>query len=84
MTSTGDDSVDAMIASDLWAQDNDDARASFDQRDSELPDLPVGENSYLHNESSFIQKSDGANDHANETFDEREMRRHFMDVESSF
>jgi hypothetical protein len=84
----GSESVDEMIASDLWAQDNDEAKRTFNQRDSELPDLPVDENSYLHNEASFNSnlKSDGANDNdnANETLDEREMRRHFMDVESSF
>lgn len=84
MSATVDDSVDDMIASDLWAQDNEEARASFDLGDSELPELPVDENSYLHNESGFSQKADGANDNVNETFDEREMRRHFMDVESSF
>lgn len=42
----------------------------------------------LNHEASLISdiKSDGANDNdnANETFDEREMRRHFMDIESSF
>lgn len=42
----------------------------------------------LNHEASLISdiKSDRANDndHANETFDEREMRRHFMDIESSF
>ena len=76
-------SVDEQIASDLWDQDNDEARASFERRDSELPDLPVDEHSYLNSERSFTQKDEEQNDN-NMTFDEREMHRHFMDVESSF
>ena len=61
---------------------DDDARASFDREDSELPELPVDENSYLNNEPSFMQRSD---EHGEDlTFDEREMRKHFMDNESSF
>jgi len=79
-----DDGVDELIASDLFAQDYDDERAMFDQDDSDLPELPIGEHSFLSNDSGFGGKSDGNYDHATTTFNERSMQRHFADVESSF
>ncbi|KAK3686457.1 hypothetical protein LTR37_019807 [Vermiconidia calcicola] len=62
------------------------ARESFDQEDSDLDDLPIDEHSYLNNEPSFTQQQQQqrSDDDAGDRFDEREMRRHFMDVESSF
>ena len=62
---------------------DDAARATFDQQDTELPELPVDEHGFLNTDPSFtLQKSEHENE--NETLDERAMRRHFMDVESSF
>ena len=71
-----------MPAQALQYEDDSEARETFDRRDSELPDLPVDENSYLNNEPSFMQKSDEPSEGI--TFDEREMRMHFNDVASSF
>lgn len=68
-------------------------RGPFARRDSELTDLPSGDHSFLQDEhehansepASFMQKSDVPM-HSDEghSFDEREMNRHFQDVESSF
>lgn len=74
-------SVDEGIAADLFDHDSYDASNVFDRRDSELPDLPVDEHSFLHSDPGFILPPSGD---ANESVDEHEMRRHFMDVESSF
>ena len=81
----GGSSVDeGRILSEVLDESNDDvdAKASFDREDSELPELPVDEHSYFNGDPGFAQRSDEADNGL--TFDEREMRRHFMDVESSF
>ncbi|TKA82121.1 hypothetical protein B0A55_01812 [Friedmanniomyces simplex] len=61
-------------------------RRLFDRRDSDLTDLPVDDRSFLdESEQSFVpQPEDAAYGHEGDSLDEREMRRHFMDVESSF
>ena len=82
----GQSSVDeGKMSSEMLDQsisNEEEARAAFDREDDELPELPVDENSYLNSEPSFMQRSDEADNGM--TFDERAMRRHFMDVESSF
>lgn len=69
-------------------------RGPFERRDSELTDLPSGDHSFLSDERedpepasfSFMQQKSDAPMHSDEghSFDEREMNRHFQDVESSF
>ncbi|KAF2481880.1 hypothetical protein BDY17DRAFT_311512 [Neohortaea acidophila] len=79
--------VDDLIASDLSSQDNDDeARASFDREDDDLPELPIDEHSLLNEDSAldYYRHQDPSDPHHPEHFDERQMRKHFMDVESSF
>ncbi|KAK5126253.1 hypothetical protein LTR85_010488 [Meristemomyces frigidus] len=58
------------------------ARGPFARRDSELTELPGEEHGYGNNEHSFMRRSDAPSEE--DSMDEREMRRHFMDVESSF
>ena len=66
------------------------AMDEFARRDSELPDLPIDEHSYLKdNTPSFVHRSDEPSEFPFEideghSVDERELRRHFQDVESSF
>lgn len=61
-----------------------DSRPDLDTRDSDLPDLPIDENSFLNSDSSFIPSAEDVGDEVDLTADERAMRRHFADVESSF
>ncbi|KAK3071210.1 hypothetical protein LTR53_009023, partial [Teratosphaeriaceae sp. CCFEE 6253] len=53
----------------------------FERRDSDLTDLPVDDHSFLDDNS--VQEEPDAPD-GGDSVAEREMRRHFMDVESSF
>lgn len=78
--------------------EEDDEDDDDDDRDSKLPPLPNDdddEDSFLRSDASFLDKTDAEADeraHADHlrsdmghtTFDERELRRHLMDVESSF
>jgi DNA repair exonuclease SbcCD ATPase subunit len=72
-------------------QDDEDARAqrTFARRDSDLTDLPGSDAQSLANEGKsedevMMQRSELAPSDADASIDEREMRQHFMDVESSF
>jgi len=65
-------------------QDDAEARKAFDQSDSELSDLPVAGRSFLGSESDSMQQSDLTRSEEDGSVDEQEMRKHFMDVESSF
>ncbi|KAK5172888.1 uncharacterized protein LTR77_003009 [Saxophila tyrrhenica] len=62
-------------------QNEDGAQWEFSRADSDLPDLPVGDYSFLNGDPSFTQRY---GEEREEDMDEHEMRRHFMDVESSF
>ena len=72
----------------------DDALRSFSREDDQLPVLPVDEHSYFKDETpSFMHRSDepsGLPAHSDDlegegaSLDERAMRRHLMDDESSF
>lgn len=63
--------------------DDMDARQPFERRDSELTELPVDEHSFLNNDNArFVNQLDAASD--GDSMDEGALRRHFMDVESSF
>ncbi|KAK4549135.1 hypothetical protein LTR36_007592 [Oleoguttula mirabilis] len=64
-----DEGRQSMMSSPASRNDDREARGPFARRDSELTELPVDEHGYGNGEDSM---------------DEREMRRHFMDVESSF
>ena len=57
------------------------ALESFNQPDHQLPALPIDEDSYFCEETP--RSEDDGHDHGHD-LDEREMRRHLMDVESSF
>ncbi|KAL9094807.1 MAG: hypothetical protein Q9165_002756 [Trypethelium subeluteriae] len=61
---------------------------TFEQADSDLPPLPVDEQSFLKSESSMQGQSEVMGEQTDPagstTIDEREMNRHLMDVESSF
>ncbi|KAK5130804.1 hypothetical protein LTR08_001638 [Meristemomyces frigidus] len=54
----------------------------FARRDSELTEMPTDDHGYMDNEHSFQQRRHAPGEE--DSIDEREMRRHFMDVESSF
>lgn len=79
-------SVDESSATDLSSLrsfDEGAALESFNQPDHQLPALPVDEHGY------FDEKSDGPGEVSlrsdeGHSVDEKEMRRHLMDVESSF
>ena len=77
---SGMDEGDVALQSDEASID---ARMSDDQSDSELAPLPIGDNSLMNSERSLLQRTDHHSDEG-ASIDEREMRRHFMDVESSF
>ncbi|KAM0717563.1 hypothetical protein Q7P37_007415 [Cladosporium fusiforme] len=80
----------AMDLSHLKSYDEHGARDPFNQPDHQLPPLPIDEHSYLHDDTpSGIHRSDEPSEvsvHSEEghSLDEKEMRRHLMDVESSF
>jgi len=64
-------------------QEEDQTDDTFSRRDSELPALPIGDHSmFSDGEHSLAGRSDAPSDGG--SMDERELRRHFMDVESSF
>lgn len=66
------------------------ALESFNQPDHQLPALPIDEDSYFHEDTpSAMRRSDEASELSHQSedghdLDEKEMRRHLMDVESSF
>lgn len=62
--------------------DDREVREPFSRRDSELTALPVDEAGYVNSDHSFMQRSDAPSEE--DSVDEWEMKRHFMDVESSF
>jgi chromosome segregation ATPase len=80
----------AMDHSYLRRHDDNEALESFNQPDHELPALPIDEDSYFHeNMPSGMPRSDEPSElslHSEDghDLDEKEMRRHLMDVESSF
>lgn len=84
--SVDEGSAQAMMANGTEADREDDAEAgkAFDQTDSELGDLPVTKSGFLSSESDNVQQSDLSRSEEDGSVDEQEMRRHFMDIESSF
>jgi chromosome segregation ATPase len=80
----------AMDHSYLRRHDDNEALESFNRPDHELPALPIDEDSYFHeNTPSAMRRSDEPSElslHSEDghDLDEKEMRRHLMDVESSF
>jgi chromosome segregation ATPase len=80
----------AMDHSYLRRHDDDAALESFNRPDHELPALPIDEDSYFHeNTPSAMRRSDEPSELSQQSedghdLDEKEMRRHLMDVESSF
>lgn len=80
----------AMDLSKLRRHDDNEALDSFNQPDHQLPALPMDEDSYFHeNTPSGMRRSDEPSELSLQSEDEhylneKEMRRHLMDVESSF
>jgi hypothetical protein len=80
----------AMDLSHLRSRNDSEALESFNQPDHQLPALPIDEDSYFHGDTpSMMRRSDEPSEvsqHSEDRcdLDEKEMRRHLMDVESSF
>lgn len=79
------------------SRDDDAALESFNQPDHQLPALPIDEDSYFHEDTpsamrrsdepgelSLSMRSEDGDGLEGHDLDEKEMRRHLMDVESSF
>jgi chromosome segregation ATPase len=79
-----------MDLSHLRSRNDSEALESFNQPDHQLPALPIDEDSYFHGDTpSMMRRSDEPSEvsqHSEDRcdLDEKEMRRHLMDVESSF
>jgi len=77
----------SMASSPSQHQQNEDgAWEEFARPDSDLPELPVDDDSFLNSEPGLMQRVNEEEGEGveGEMFDERAMRRHLMDVESSF
>ncbi|KAI7528192.1 hypothetical protein KC317_g20732 [Hortaea werneckii] len=60
------------------------ARHTFESDDNDLPPLPISEKSFDESGHSFVDRSIHAPSDGEGSLNEQEMRRHFMDIESSF
>ncbi|KAK5113513.1 hypothetical protein LTR62_003382 [Meristemomyces frigidus] len=64
--------------------DDSEERGLFERRDSDLSDLPVEQHSFMEAEQQNVVGPVREEEEHEESMDEGAMRRHFMDVESSF
>ncbi|RMY41375.1 hypothetical protein D0866_00627 [Hortaea werneckii] len=60
------------------------AQHTFEGDDSDLPPLPISEKSFDESGHSFVDRSIHAPSDGEGSLNEQEMKRHFMDIESSF
>ena len=90
-TSVDESAMDMSSLRRSRSRTDNEALESFNQPDHQLPALPIDDDSYFHEETpSAMRRSDEPSELSLQSeddghdLDEKEMRRHLMDVESSF